>query len=198
MGKLTYNYGVMNSGKSLQLLSMLNKYNTQGKCTLLLKPAVDTRSRYVTSRIGVKAVIDYAIPHDMGTDELVDKLVHLIQDKNIGSLTNVFIDESQFLTDAQVQALGIFVSVYAHNVICFGLRTDYKGKLFEGSKTLFEMADTVHEIKTSCEWCTHKATHNLLYQDGQLVTSGDSYHIGDDEYVSVCREHFFNPPSVLR
>ena len=105
----------------------------------------------------------------------------------------ILVDEAQFLTAQQVTDLATIVDSQDVPVICFGLKTDFQGKLFEGSKALFEMADKLEEIKTVCQWCGHKATMNLRTCEGKPVYDGDQVQIGDHEYLSVCRYHYLNP-----
>lgn len=105
----------------------------------------------------------------------------------------ILVDEAQFLTAQQVTDLATIVDSQDVPVICFGLRTDFQGKLFEGSEALFEMADKLEEIKTVCQWCGHKATMNLRTANGKPVYDGERVQIGDQEYLSVCRYHYINP-----
>ena len=105
----------------------------------------------------------------------------------------ILIDEAEFLTAQQVVDLANIVDTYNIPIICYGLRTDFQCNLFEGSKTLFEVADKLEEIKTVCQWCDHKATMNLRMVDGSPVYDGNQIQIGDQEYISVCRYHYTNP-----
>ena len=178
------------------MLKIAHNYEEQGKRVMVLTSALDNRSGVgaVSSRIGISRS---AIPISRG-----DNILQII---NTALSTTTFIDgqavwpecilvdEAQFLTAQQVTDLATIVDSQNVPVICFGLRTDFQGKLFEGSKALFEMADKLEEIKTVCQWCGHKATMNLRTCEGKPVYDGDQVQIGDHEYLSVCRYHYLNP-----
>ena len=103
----------------------------------------------------------------------------------------ILVDEAQFLTTEQVDQLAAIVDVFGISVICYGLRTDFQTHLFEGSKRLFEVADTFEEIKSSC-YCNHKTIFNARIKDGNIVTDGEQVEIGgDDKYVSLCRKCYY-------
>lgn len=196
MAQLFFKYGVMNSGKSIELLKIAHNYEEQGKRVMVLTSALDNRSGVgvVSSRIGIgrpatpvpqRDSILRIVNATLSTSTYVDG--HAIWPECI------LVDEAQFLTAQQVTDLATIVDSQNVPVICFGLKTDFQGKLFEGSKALFEMADKLEEIKTVCQWCGHKATMNLRTCDGKPVYDGDQVQIGDHEYLSVCRYHYLNP-----
>ena len=196
MAQLFFKYGVMNSGKSIELLKIAHNYEEQGKRVMVLTSALDNRSGVgvVSSRIGIgrpatpvpqRDSILRIVNATLSTSTYVDG--HAIWPECI------LVDEAQFLTAQQVTDLATIVDSQNVPVICFGLKTDFQGKLFEGSKALFEMADKLEEIKTVCQWCGHKATMNLRTCDGKPVYDGDRVQIGDHEYLSVCRYHYLNP-----
>ena len=178
------------------MLKIAHNYEEQGKRVMVLTSALDNRSGVgaVSSRIGISRS---AIPSSRG-----DNILQII---NTALSTTTFIDgqavwpecilvdEAQFLTAQQVSDFATIVDSQNVPVICFGLRTDFQGKLFEGSEALFEMADKLEEIKTVCQWCGHKATMNLRTADGKPAYDGDQVQIGDHEYLSVCRYHYLNP-----
>ena len=186
----------MNSGKSIELLKIAHNYEEQGKKVMVLTSALDNRSGLgvVSSRIGISRP---ATPVPQG-----DSILRIVN-ATLSTTTYVdshaiwpeciLVDEAQFLTAQQVTDLATIVDSQDVPVICFGLKTDFQGKLFEGSKALFEMADKLEEIKTVCQWCGHKATMNLRTCDGKPVYNGDQIQIGDQEYISVCRYHYINP-----
>lgn len=189
MTQLFFKYGTMNAGKSLQLLATAHNYTEQGKQVLILTSSLDTRSGMgkVASRVGVEAD---AIALNRFSD-----VVDLVQ-SNVrchGDIDCVLVDETQFLTMDQVVGFATLVDSYHIPVICFGLKIDFQGKLFEGARALLELADKIEEIKTVCQWCNKKATMNLRLVNGKPAYSGDQVQIGDQEYVSVCREHYFDP-----
>lgn len=182
MNKLYYRYGAMGSSKTAQALMCKFNYEQKGFKVFLFKPVVDNRrvkngKALVSSRIGLESE---GIEFDRDLN-FVDycKANNLISDKNI-----ILIDECQFLTKEQVNELkeiSIFVPV-----LCFGLLTNYKTELFEGSKRLIEIADSFSEIKSVCN-CGRKATVNARIVNGKIVTEGDEIVIGGDEsYESMC------------
>lgn len=195
MAQLFFKYGVMNCGKSVELLKIAHNYEEQGKRVMVLTSALDNRSGVgvVSSRIGIgrpatpvsqKDSILRIVNATLSTTTYVDG--HAIWPECI------LVDEAQFLTAQQVTDLATIVDSQNVPVICFGLKTDFQGKLFEGAKALFEMADKLEEIKTVCQWCGHKATMNLRTCEGKPVYDGDQVQIGDHEYLSVCRYHYLN------
>lgn len=189
MSKQIFYYGEMNASKSAQLLMQNYNYKEQGSRTLLVKPAIDTRDGYlnISSRIGLKSEADYIIKSDTSQEEIVKRI---LRDDNIDV---VLVDEGQFLSKKQVDALSESTRVMHIELHVFGLLKDFQNKLFEGSKRWLETSDNIVEIKTTCSKCTRKATCNLRLSDGKPVYDGDVVQIGGNEsYVSVCREHYYN------
>ncbi|MCX8650486.1 thymidine kinase [Gilliamella sp. B2776] len=183
MSKIYYIYAVMNAGKSTELLQIDHNYLSNNMQTLLLKSSVDTRDSAVeiVSRLGLRKK---ALQLD---DNSVDEIIELIKKNNYAC---ILIDESQFLSQSTIWKLSDVCDEYGIPMMFFGLKTDYMGHLFEGSKTLLEIADNFRELKTVC-WCGKKATMNLLEgKDGQIVKFGNSIHLGDSEFHSVCRKHW--------
>lgn len=173
----------MNAGKSTELLQINHNYQSNNMKTLLLKSAVDTRdsTTEIVSRLGLKK---QAIPLD---DSNIDAIAEDIKQNDYQC---ILIDESQFLSKNTILKLSDICDLYKVPIMFFGLKTDYTGHLFEGSKTLLEIADNFRELKTVC-WCGKKATMNLLEgADGQVIKHGDSIHLGDSEFYSVCRKHW--------
>jgi len=156
--------------------------------TLLFSPALDTRYQYGTvhSRIGLEAP---ATPFTPQTD-LFDTVVKERQADKV-KLSCVLVDEAQFLTKDQVRQLSDVADQLNIPVLCYGLRTDFRGELFEGSHYLLAWAEELAEIKTICH-CGRKATMNLrLDEHGHPLKSGEQIHIGGNEtYVPTCRVHF--------
>jgi thymidine kinase len=186
MAKLYFYYSAMNAGKSTLLLQSSYNYQERGLRTLLFTPSVDTRfgPGKIKSRIGLEA------PAIAFTDR-DDLLERVRAEHGRGPLSCVLVDEAQFLSLAQVQQLTAVTDDLEIPVLCYGLRTDFQGKLFEGSQWLLAWADKLIEIKTICH-CGHKATMVLrLDAQGRAVTEGAQVEIGGNErYVSVCRKHF--------
>lgn len=173
----------MSSGKSSTLLQVKYNYEERGMNVILCTPEIDTRSGVgiVKSRIGLESP---ACTFSKTTDFYID-LVGIRKER----YQCVIIDEAQFLTERQVLQLARIVDEYNIPVMCYGLRTDFRGKLFEGSKALMQEADKLIEIKTICH-CGKKATKVVRYVDGKATREGEQIQIGDQEYVSLCRKHY--------
>ena len=176
----------MNAGKSTMLLQSNHNYLERGMKPQIYTSDLDNRygSGEIVSRIGLKAKSNI---FNSKTDIYQD----IIKLKNNKSVDCVLIDEAQFLTEKQVGQLGKIVDELNIPVLAFGIRTDFQGKLFEGSKYLLAWADNLKEIKTVCH-CGRKATMVLRVDDeGNIVADGSQIEIGGEErYVSVCRKHF--------
>ena len=187
MAKLYFNYSSMNAGKSTMLLQANHNYNERGMNAQLYTSELDTRfgNDEITSRIGLKKKSNiFTTKTDIYSD---------ILNKNNEELVDcLLIDEAQFLTKEQVAQLGMIVDKLDIPVLAFGIRTDFQGNLFEGSKYLLAWADNLKEIKTVCH-CGRKATMVLrINEKGQVIEDGMQIEIGgEDKYVSVCRKHFF-------
>ena len=186
MAKLYFYYSSMNAGKSTALLQSSYNYRERGMQTLVLAPDLDDRYGVgkVTSRIGLET----AATTFRGDDDLF----RLIAARDLESpLHCVLVDEAQFLTKEQVHQLGEVTDELNIPVLAYGLRTDFQGEPFEGSKYLLSWADSLSELKAIC-FCGRKATMVIrLDQDGNAVTQGSQVEIGgNDRYVSMCRKHF--------
>ena len=179
MAKLYFKYGAMGSSKSAQALITKFNYEERGMSVLLIKPSVDDRdgAAIIRSRIGLEAPATVVRPED-------DILTLYAQR---GRRDVIIADECQFLTPAQIQQLRQLVDEENVPVLCFGLRTDFQTRLFPGSRRLFELADSITEIKTICE-CGSKATVNArIGADGRVVTQGAQVMLGgNDSYVAMC------------
>jgi thymidine kinase len=187
MAKLYFNYAAMNAGKSTTLLQASFNYRERGMQTIEFTAKVDTRFApgVIASRIGLSKE---AHMFDGQTD-----LYAIVKQEAVDASTAcVFLDEAQFLTADQVTQLAQIVDELDIPVICYGLRTDFMGELFEGSARLLAVADEIRELKTICK-CGRKATMNLrIDADGKAVTSGKKIEIGgNDRYVPLCRKHFY-------
>ena len=186
MAKLYFNYSSMNAGKSTALLQANHNYLERGMKTKMFTFSGDNRyeENRIVSRIGISAD---ALPFSKDTDLFRS----LIEDKDQKEVKCVLIDEAQFLTKEQVAQLGRIVDELDTAVLAFGIRTDFQGELFEGSKYLLAWADNLKEIKTVC-WCGRKATMVVrLDKQGNIVIQGEQLEIGGNEkYVPLCRAHF--------
>jgi len=186
MSKLYFYYSAMNAGKSTVLIQSSYNYRERGMRTLLFMPALDTRAGYgrIKSRIGLEAE---AIPL-RAEDDLLESVraEHASQ-----AVACVLVDEAQFLTREQVRQATDIADLLHIPVLCYGLRTDFQGRLFPGSAELLALSDKLVELKTICH-CGRKATMNLrVGPDGRAVREGAQVEIGgNDRYVAVCRRHF--------
>lgn len=190
MSKQIFFYGAMNSAKSAQLLMQNYNYKEQGANTLLVKPAIDTRDGYlnISSRIGLKSEADYIIKPDTSQEEIMDYVL-----MNGNNIDVILVDEGQFISKKQADALSESTRIIGIELHVFGLLKDFQNNLFEGSQDWIETSDNIVEIKTTCSKCTRKATCNLRLNDSEPVYDGDVVQIGGNEsYVSVCREHYYN------
>ena len=176
----------MNAGKSTILLQASHNYRERGMDTLLLTAALDDRAGQgqIGSRIGLQAD---ALTFDTTTD--VSQLIQ--QEHNRLPLACVLVDEAQFLSAEQVWQLASVVDQLDIPVMCYGLRTDFRGQLFPGSAVLLAIADNLREIRTICH-CGRKATMVIRQTEtGQTITDGAQIEIGgNDKYVSLCRVHW--------
>ncbi|MEL6869750.1 MAG: thymidine kinase [Pseudomonadota bacterium] len=186
MAKLYFYFSSMNAGKSTALLQSSYNYIERGMNTLVLAPAFDDRYGVgkVTSRIGIDAEAAVFTRDENLFDKIREATVQ-------APLHCVLIDEAQFLTRDQVFSLGRVCDELRIPVLAYGLRTDFRGEPFEGSRYLLAWADNLKEIKAICH-CGSKATM-VVRQDGQgnTMTDGSQVEIGgNDKYVSLCRRHF--------
>ncbi len=186
MAKLYFYYSSMNAGKSTALLQSSYNYKERGMNTLVLAPEFDDRygSGKVTSRIGIEAEATPFRP--------ADDLLEIVKARcDPDPLHCVLIDEAQFLTRDQVFQLGEVTDQLNIPVLAYGLRTDFQGEPFEGSKYLLAWSDNLRELKAICH-CGSKATMVVRFDEsGNAVTKGSQIEIGgNDRYVSMCRRHF--------
>ena len=181
MAKLYFRYGVMGSSKSAQALITKFNYEEQGMRVWLIKPAADTRygTDIVRSRIGLEQ------KGDVITEEM--NLFEIFRDREKEFNDVIIADEAQFLTPAHIEQLRNIVDHYNVPVFCFGLRTDFRTKMFPGSARLFELADSVSELKTVCT-CGGKAMVNARIDgEGNIVTEGEQILLGGNEsYRPMC------------
>lgn len=186
MAKLYFSYSAMNAGKTTILLQASHNYNERGMNTLLLTAQLDDRAGAgtIASRIGLSS---QAQTFHAETD-LVQLITHAHQQAH---LSCILVDEAQFLTSAQVWDLAAVADTMKIPVMCYGLRTDFQGNLFEGSATLLAVADNLREIRTICH-CGSKATMVVRQTEGgDVIREGDQIEIGgNDKYVSLCRKHW--------
>lgn len=193
MCKLYFKYSPMNSGKSGILLMQAHQFEERGIPFLCFKSIIDTRDGedVIVSRVGIK--------RECISIDVKDNLYDIIYNYTANALLEgmekplwILIDECQFLSREQVNQLAMIVDRLNINVMCYGLRTDFTTNLFEGSKRLMELADSIEEVKTLCH-CGNKAIVNARFNNGELVTEGDQIVIGgNDMYTSICRKCYFD------
>ncbi len=186
MAKLYFYYSSMNAGKSTSLLQSSYNYKERGMDTLVLAPELDDRYGVgrVTSRIGLES--------DATTFQRDTNLFHLIEQRLANTpLHCILIDEAQFLTKQQVSELGDIADYLNVPVLAYGLRTDFQGEPFEGSKYLLAWSDNLKELKAICH-CGAKATMVIRVDEhGKPIREGAQIEIGgNDRYVSLCRKHY--------
>ena len=179
MAKLYFKYGAMGSSKTATALITKYNYEERGMRVWLIKPAADNRDGEFTlrSRVGLTAEAEAIGP---------DKDIRALYDQR-EKVDVIIVDECQFMTAKQIDELRELVDREDLPVLCFGLRTDFQTKLFPGSRRLFELADSITEIKTICE-CGSKATVNARIDgEGRVVTEGAQVFLGgNDSYVAMC------------
>jgi thymidine kinase len=186
MSKVYFYYSAMNAGKSTVLLQSSYNYRERGMRTLLFMPSLDTRPGLgrIESRIGLAS--------EAIALQAADDLLGIVRAAHADSpVACVLVDEAQFLTPAQVGQATDIADILRIPVLCYGLRTDFQGRLFPGSAGLLAAADNLIELKTICH-CGRKATMNLrVGADGNAVKVGAQVEIGgNDRYVAMCRRHF--------
>ncbi|MEG0560379.1 MAG: thymidine kinase [Muribaculaceae bacterium] len=184
-GKLYFRYGTMGSAKTAILLTTAYNFEERGMEYMCLKPVIDNREKdnVIKSRIGISRACSWVYP-----DTDIYELAKNIFEETLIVKDWILIDEAQFLSCTQVDQLARIVDDYGSNIICYGLRTDFQSNMFEGSKRLFEIADTIDEIKSTCT-CGRKTIINArIDKNGNVVTDGRQVEIGgDDKYVALCR-----------
>ena len=177
MAKLYFRYGAMGSSKTANAIMVQYNYSERGQKALMLKPQMDNRDgeRIVGSRSGLKASCRFV--------EELDRI-------DLSDFDCVIVDEAQFLKKDQVRELVRIVDEQGIPVICYGLRADFQGNMFEGSQWLMAWADSIEEIKTVC-WCGKKAIMNARISDGKVIKDGEQIMLGGNEsYVALCRRHW--------
>lgn len=186
MASLYFKYAAMNSGKSTQLLQAHYNYVERGMNPVAMTAQID--DRYTTGKITARIGLDLdALTFGKETD-----VFSVIQEKNSKKkIDALLVDEAQFMSEAQIFQCAKIVDDLGIPVMCYGLKTDFMGKLFPGSEALLRLADNLEEIKTIC-WCGRKATQTArVTEAGDVVREGAQVQIGgNDMYMSLCRKHF--------
>lgn len=178
MAKLYFRHGTVGSAKTLNLLAVAHNYRQQGKQVLLLKPDIDTRfgREHIKSRAGLQ----------MEADVLVGPTTDLMT-MNFENVSCILVDEAQFFGMEHIDQLREIAYQKNIPVICYGLRTDFRTKLFPGSLRLMEVADSIEEVKATCFFCNRKSIMNLKRVDGKATIEGPTVQLGAEEtYLPVC------------
>lgn len=178
MANMYFRYGAMNCGKSTALLQVAHNYEEQGMKVAVIKSSLDKKAGLcVQSRLGIERRVDLLL---VPGDEIRNNL-------NLNELNAIIVDEAQFLTKEQVKELWIISKICDIPVICYGLKTNFKGELFEGSKAIIEKADKLEEASTICK-CGNKARFNARIENGEYVSEGIEVAIDgiDATYESLC------------
>ena len=194
MAKVHFFYSTMNAGKSTALLQSAHNYHETGNETILFIPRedADKNSGLIKSRIGLSAsavVIDSKF-----------KIFEYVEEENVKrNIDAILVDEAQFLKKHHVLQMCKVCDVLGIPVMCYGIRTDFRGELFEGSGSLLALADNLIELKTVCNECSKKATMVVrLDENGKVVTEGSKVQIGgNDVYRVLCRKHFNEATKLL-
>lgn len=191
---LKFFYGSMASAKSLRLLTTAYNFEENGIQIMVLKPSLDTRDGegIIKSRAGLERKC-IMIDNDVNLYKAIKAYKNVLASQ-FEELKWVLIDECQFLTEEQVDQLSDVVDFLDINVMCFGLRTDFQSHLFPGSKRLFELADDIEEIKSSCSCGEKKTSINARFdENGEIITEGNQVEIGgNDKYQAICRRCWKN------
>ncbi|HLT40190.1 MAG TPA: thymidine kinase [Enhygromyxa sp.] len=178
MAKLYFRYGTMDSAKTMNLLAVAHNYRQQGKKVALLKPRLDDRfgGKVIASRSGLEKQVDLLLEDDTRLDPPF-----------FADLDCVLVDEAQFLSVEVIEQLRALTRSHNVPVICYGLRTDFRTRLFDGARRLFELADSIEEVKVTCQYCNRKAIFNMRLIDGEPTESGETIQLGgNDSYAPVC------------
>ena len=186
MAKLHFFYSTMNAGKSTSLLQSNHNYLESNLDTMIFLPDETNKASngQIISRIGLKAK---AVIADKSFN-----FISYVKTNKTPKLSCVLIDEAQFLSKIQIRQLGEVADKLNIPVMCYGIRTDFRGELFEGSSELLALADNLIELKTICYDCGRKATMVVrVDENGKVITEGSKIQIGgNDQYTPVCRKHF--------
>ena len=179
--KLWFFYGAMGSSKTADALMKRYNYQEKGMNAALLKPKLENRDgeKIIRSRIGLQAECEY-----------VEDFLDSVKEFGQPPYDAIIVDEAQFLSKDQIDALSDVVDDYDIPVLCYGLRTDFQGNAFEGSARLLELADELIETSTVC-WCGRRARFNARVCNGHIVRNGAQVQMGGNEsYVALCRRHY--------
>lgn len=187
MAKFYFRYGAMNCGKSIALLTVAHNYEENNKKAIIIKSSIDTKAdNRIQTRIGLERKVDVLINPEESFRPYLKSWMN-------SDLACILVDEAQFLTSKQVEELWVASKELDIPIICYGLRTNFKGELFEGSQRLLALADELEELITICE-CGKRAKFNARFIDGEFATEGDSVVIDGSNsrvtYKPMCGKCF--------
>lgn len=187
-GKLIFKYGPMNSAKTVNLLTKAFELEARNQNVFCLRPSVDDRETksIIRSRIsGIEPRECLLIAPEANIIKICEDIINCIGNtKRIWFL----VDEAQFLSSYQIEGLASIVDTYNVTIVCYGLRTDFKTKLFPGSLRLFELADDISEIKSTCECGNDNIVNARIDKNGNLILEGEQVETGtEDKYITLCR-----------
>lgn len=178
MAKLYFRHGTVGSAKTLNLLAVAHNYRQQGKKILLVKPDLDTRfgKEQIKSRAGLEMEADILI---------VDE--NSLRGIDYSGVNCILVDEAQFMSREVIDEFRRISLDFDIPILCYGLRTDFKSNLFEGSSRLMELADSIEEVKATCHYCNRKSIMNLKHVNGLATSEGPSVELGAEErYFPTC------------
>lgn len=178
MAKLYFRHGTVGSAKTLNLLAVAHNYRQQGKKIILMKPNLDTRfgRESIKSRAGLEMDADVLIVDETS-----------LRGIDYSGISCILVDEVQFLSAKVIEELRRIALDYDIPVLCYGLRTDFKSRLFEGSQRLLELADSIEEVKATCHYCNRKSIMNLKHVNGLATNEGPSVELGcEEKYFPTC------------
>lgn len=182
MTKLYFKHGCVSSSKTLNLLATYHNYNySLNKKAIIIKPEIDDRYglNNVTSKAGITKQADYIVNDKINIFNLISNLET--------KPDCVLFDEVQFVSPKQIDELRLITHTFQIPVICYGLRTDFRTKLFPASQRLMEIADVIEEVRTNCYYCTKKGIFNLKHHEGKADIQGNTIQLGsEDLYRSTC------------
>jgi thymidine kinase len=178
MAKLYFRHGTVGSAKTLNLLAVAHNYRQQGKKIVLMKPDLDTRfgKERIKSRAGLEMQADILVADEQS-----------LRGRDYTDVSCILVDEAQFLTAKVIEELRRISLEFDIPILCYGLRTDFKSRLFEGSARLMELADSIEEVKATCHYCNRKSIMNLKHVNGYAVSDGPTVELGAEEkYFPSC------------
>lgn len=184
MSKLYFRFGAMNCGKTTALLQVAHNYEEKGMNVVVIKSSIDKKGdKNIVSRLGVERKVNLLISPD---EKIIDNI-------KLDNINCILVDEIQFMPKEQVKELWMIAKLKNIPVICYGLKTNFKGELFEGSKAILELADELEELATICK-CGKKAKFNARLINGKYVKEGDVVAIDgiDAKYEPLCGKCYLN------